>query len=273
MLDLTRYGVERNPGPVETIADMPSVGTKGVDWAPSKPGDWFEEQLLLRLQAHDAVQDAKRVGATGDKKADIVVLLRGGHAGLEYRSVQCRVRNQKRGHGPYAGHRDFGRTVFVLLNATRSRFYVVIAEELAVGKSGSGVDANEEHRIDYGVDSGRTEAEAWGLVVEKIVELLPRAEVFVAALSPKHTSEAAGVHIIRSVVASQPHLEGKLAAAQDASHDLTLAGAPLQVKASDNPHRPGLYRFHVRHGRTHSRPYEAGLSFAFVVNACTERFY
>jgi len=132
MLDLTRYGVERNPGPMETIADMPSAGTKGRDWRPSLLGDWLEEQLLLRLQAHDAVQDAKRVGGTGDKKADIVVLLHGGHAGLEYRSVQCCVRNMKSSHGPYAGLCDFGRTVFVLLNADRSRFYVAIAEELAV---------------------------------------------------------------------------------------------------------------------------------------------
>jgi len=62
MLDLTRYSVERNPGPVETIADMPSAGTKGRDWRPCLLGDWFEEQVELRLQAHAAVQDAKRVG-------------------------------------------------------------------------------------------------------------------------------------------------------------------------------------------------------------------
>ena len=71
MLDLTRYGVERNPGPVETIADMPSAGTQGRDWRPSLLGDWFEEQVELRLQAHAAVQHTKRVGGAGDKKAQV----------------------------------------------------------------------------------------------------------------------------------------------------------------------------------------------------------
>jgi len=59
MLDLTRYGIAPNPGPLQGIADMPSAGTKGRDWRPCLLGDWFEEQLLLRLQCTELIFDSR----------------------------------------------------------------------------------------------------------------------------------------------------------------------------------------------------------------------
>jgi hypothetical protein len=283
-VDLTRYGIEPNPGmtsldllasaAASAPAAAPLSGKKREAPSKSEVGDAFEKKVLAVLDKHPQVDYVKQLN-TGDMEGDLLVRRKGDPID-DLCKVQCRTRSAP-GSGITSSQIDkFGAVVFVLQNPQRSRFYVAIGSDLTVNKLGGSRfvgrdDLNAEYRIDYDGESGRSEDEAWSLVAQRIVDLLPRSAKNIDKLAPGHAKEKAGISIMRHLVADST-VDVVFASSQPLAYDVLWAGEKVQVKTTATPTKAKTYFFHLQRSGSR-RPYEAGVGFAFVALDCASRFY
>jgi hypothetical protein len=264
--------------------DRDSDGDGPISRSRSKSarGDAFEKQVLDAVLQHPRIQHGKQIAQSCDTLGDLYFRLKEGDGKM--RMVQCRIKSETiTDTGLRKADMDHFRGVlFVLLNTKRRTFYVLMPEEWEETKRGGGKAErakNKKHAIAYGEGSvpPRTEDQAWTKVTEEIVRLLPRSKVYTPSLSPTHQVEMTGMQIIQRVVAQHGNIYemAEMANVQSSSSDLTFRGEKTQVKAaSTTATRSRNYSFNLHHGRSgHRHPYDVGIAFIFVVNACKNRFY